>query len=101
MNSLMKNANFLRRRLAQVFNGHTPRSCRKVKMEARQVIREFVSKEMNSRQNGGGWKDSDSLLLSKKTDSLFFVDLIVFLEDHFSLKLSSSEISKEDLDSID
>lgn len=69
-------------------------------METRKIIRDFVAKEMNRRQNAE-WKDNDSLLLSKKTDSLFFVDLIVFLEDNFSLKLSSSEMSKEDLDSID
>lgn len=72
-------------------------------MDARTVIREFVAKELKNRNSGRipEWSDQDSLILSKKTDSLFFVDLIVFLESKFSLTLSSSEIRKEDLDSVD
>ena len=72
-------------------------------MDTRQVIRDFVAKELKNRYGGQmvEWNDRDSLILSKKTDSLFFVDLIVFLETKFSLKMSSSEIRKEDLDSVD
>lgn len=71
-------------------------------MEVRQQIRGFVEKELNRRQSGGGvsLSDDESLLLSKKTDSLFFVDLIVFLESKFSIQMNSSEITKDDLDSV-
>lgn len=72
-------------------------------MDTRKILREFVVKELNRQRRGSGdnWGDGDSLFLSKATDSLFFVDLILFLESRFSLKLSSAEIAKEDLDSID
>lgn len=72
-------------------------------MEVREQIRSFVAKELNRRPSSGAdtFSDSDSLLLSKKTDSLFFIDLIVFLETNFSLQLNSSEIEKDDLDSVD
>ena len=72
-------------------------------MKTRELIRDFVSKELRNRYGGKTveWTDQDSLILSKKTDSLFFVDLIVFLESKFSLKMSPSEIRKEDLDSVD
>ena len=72
-------------------------------MDARQTIRDFVDKELKNRYGGKSveWKDEDSLILSKKTDSLFFIDLIVFLQSKFDLKLTSSEIGQEDLDSVD
>ena len=72
----------------------------------RQIIRNFVAKELKRRygaSNGDdtSFEDHDSLILSKRTDSLFFVDLIVFLETEFSFDISASEVSKEDLDSVD
>jgi acyl carrier protein len=72
-------------------------------MDSRQIIRDFVAKELKNRYGGKNveWTDQESLILSNKTDSLFFVDLIVFLESKFSLKMSSMEIRKEDLDSVD
>jgi acyl carrier protein len=78
------------------------------KQNTRQIIRNFVAKELKRRygtstsgKSDTSFEDHDSLILSKKTDSLFFVDLIVFLETEFSFDISASEVSKEDLDSVD
>jgi len=72
-------------------------------METKQLLRDFVLKELRRRSGGKPVElnDGESLLLSAKTDSLFFVDLILFLETKFSLNFDPSNVSREDLDSID
>ena len=71
-------------------------------MDIRSTIRDFVTKELNRRPEAmKDWSDGESLFSSKRTDSLFFVDLIVFLENRFSIDLKPSGIRKEDLDSVD
>ena len=70
-------------------------------MDARQTIRSFVAKELKRRYGADhAFADDESLILSKKTDSLFFIDLIVFLESEFSLSLNAKEITQDELDSV-
>ncbi|MGZ3693542.1 MAG: hypothetical protein ACXWQO_05085 [Bdellovibrionota bacterium] len=69
----------------------------------KEILRVFILKELKKTHGGSSFqlKDSDSLLLSDMTDSLFFVDLLIFLESRFSLKFDPMSISKEDLDTVD
>jgi acyl carrier protein len=68
-----------------------------------EILRKFVVKELEARQGGKLFQlgDTDSLIESELADSLFFVDLIIFLEIKFSVKFDSATIGAEDLDSIE
>lgn len=69
--------------------------------EAEGKIREFIESELKNRGKAINLTPDTSLLLSNLLDSLFVVDLVLFLEDLFpdqSKKMGAA--TKEDLDTL-
>ncbi|GIL16600.1 MAG: hypothetical protein BroJett040_03510 [Oligoflexia bacterium] len=64
-------------------------------------IKKFVMDELTKRKVTEPIDENTSLVLSEKLDSLFIVDLILFLETEFSeLSMKVEDIKKEQIDTL-
>lgn len=69
-------------------------------MQIRQELRQFVIDNFLFGQEGG-LQDGDSFLENGIIDSTGVLELIAFLEARFGLKLAETDLTPENLDSID
>lgn len=64
--------------------------------EYRAIIRDFLQKNRNIKE----LSDDDDLFKSGFVDSLFSLQLIVFLEKNFKIKISNKEIKEENFKTV-
>ncbi len=70
-------------------------------MTQNEKIKKFVLEELKKRKVTEPITDDTSLILSEKLDSLFIVDLILFLETEFTeLSMKIEDIKKEEIDTL-
>jgi len=70
-------------------------------MTQNEKIKSFVLEELKKRKITEPITDDTSLVLSEKLDSLFIVDLILFLETEFTeLSMKIEDIKKEEIDTL-
>jgi len=63
-------------------------------------IRDFIADNFLFREDRADISDSESLLDAGLVDSTGILELVAFLEQHFSIQMADAEIVPENLDSI-
>lgn len=69
-------------------------------MNIKEMIRKFITTELNENGNGNHFGDSDSLLESGVLDSFGMMKLLTFIESSFSIQLATQELMPEYFESI-
>ena len=69
-------------------------------MSTKEIVREFISREMLHDSRETPINDEDQLIESGIIDSLGIMTLLVFLEEKFSLQISGDELLPENFGSI-
>ena len=69
-------------------------------MGTKEIVREFISREMLHDSREAPINDEDQLIESGIIDSLGIMTLLVFLEEKFSLQISGDELLPENFGSI-
>ena len=70
-------------------------------MSVRAALRRYILDNHLFTDDDGALKDADSFLESGTLDSTGIMELILFLEETFGLKVSDEDMVPENLDSID
>ena len=70
-------------------------------MEAKQKVRQFILKNYLFSTDESALKDDVSLMQAGIIDSTGVLELIMFLEEQFGLKVADEEMTPENLDSVD
>lgn len=70
-------------------------------MSVRAALRRYILDNHLFTDDDAALKDADSFLESGTLDSTGIMELILFLEETFSLKVSDDDMVPENLDSID
>ena len=63
-------------------------------------VRQYVVDNLLMGTNGAELRDEDSFMQSQVIDSVGVVELVSFLEKHFSIKVEDQEMLPENLDSL-
>lgn len=63
-------------------------------------VRQYVVDNLLMGANGAELRDADSFMESQVIDSVGVVELVSFLEKHFSIKVDDQEMLPENLDSL-
>jgi acyl carrier protein len=70
-------------------------------MEAKQTIRQFILKNYLFSTDDNALKNDVSLMQAGIIDSTGVLELIMFLEEQFGVKVADEEMTPENLDSVD
>jgi acyl carrier protein len=70
-------------------------------MDAKQKVRQFILKNYLFSTDEAALKDDVSLMQAGIIDSTGVLELIMFLEEQFGVKVSDEEMTPENLDSVD
>lgn len=72
-------------------------------MDTKAIVRDFVVNKLADAAgaNGGGLRDSDSLLETGVLDSFGMMHLLSFLEERFQMRLDGQELMPENFDTIE
>ena len=68
-------------------------------MDDRLAVRGTVEKLLQQKGDRGGFSDSDLLLTGGRLDSVDTLELVVFLEQNYSIDFSDG-LNRDDLDSV-
>ena len=69
-------------------------------MSTKEIIQEFISRELLHDVMDTPLQDGDQLIESGIIDSLGIMTLLVFMEEKFSLQIPSEDLVPENFDSI-
>ena len=69
-------------------------------MEAHNKIRAFLSQRLHAKGDMQEFTDSDSLVISRRLDSLDVVEIVVFLEQEFRVDFSTIGFDQQLVDSV-
>ena len=69
-------------------------------MDAKELIRKFISSDLVTGENGRNIQDDDSLITSGVIDSMGIISLLGFVEDKFSIEISSDELLPENFETL-
>ena len=69
-------------------------------MQISKSVRDFIVDNFLFGQDDGNLGDGDSLLQSGVIDSTGVLEIVVFLEEQFDIKVEDDELLPENLDSI-
>ena len=70
-------------------------------MRTKEQIRQFITSELISNDNGKKLEDATPLLESGIIDSLGMMRLVVFLENKFSIQVTDQELQPENFKNLD
>ena len=70
-------------------------------MDGKAEIRSFVQELLNARDDRRPLADDDSLLMSGRLQSIDTVEVVLFLEERFSIDFAEIGFDRDQLDSID
>ena len=70
-------------------------------MRTKEQIRQFITSELISNDNGKKLEDATPLLESGIIDSLGMIKLVVFLENKFSIQVTDQELQPENFKNLD
>ena len=70
-------------------------------MRTKEQIRQFITSELISNDNGKKLEDATPLLESGIIDSLGMMKLVVFLENKFSIQVTDQELQPENFKNLD
>jgi acyl carrier protein len=70
-------------------------------MDPRHAVREFIKKLLADKGDTAPFADTDSLLLAGRLQSLDAVEIVVFLEEKFSLDFADLGFDQEKIDSVE
>ena len=69
-------------------------------MQAIEILKQFITEELDSDLDGNELKEDQSLLVSGIIDSLGIMKLLVFIEEKFQLKVSDEELIPENFETL-
>jgi acyl carrier protein len=69
-------------------------------MDTRDLIREFILSDLVADGNGKTILDDDSLITSGIIDSMGIISLLGFVEEKFSIEISSDELLPENFETL-
>ena len=69
--------------------------------KAAEKVRPFIKEMLQKASKPGEFSNTDKLVSTGRLDSLFVVDLILFLETEFKLDFSQDRVTGMDVDSVD
>jgi acyl carrier protein len=70
-------------------------------MKMQDEVRELVASVLQRRGDAAPFRDSDSLVLSRRLDSIDVLEIVTFLESRFGVDFSRVGINPNDLDTVD
>ncbi len=70
-------------------------------MSTRETLRQYILENCLFTQDGSRLNDADSFLSTGILDSTGILEIIMFLEETYGLKVEEAEMIPENLDSID
>lgn len=70
-------------------------------MNPRQAIREYILENLLFTSDGSKLKDGESLLDRGIIDSTGVLEIVLFLEETFGIKVKDTEMVPENFDSVD
>lgn len=71
-----------------------------MELDAKQKLREFLTKALENHRDHKGFADSESLFVSGRLDSLSMMTLVMYLEEAFGLDFSDFEFDVNLVDSV-
>lgn len=69
-------------------------------MDTREMIREFILSDLVTDGKGETIQDDDSLIASGVIDSMGIINLLGFVEEKFSIEISSDELLPENFETL-
>ena len=69
-------------------------------MDTREMIREFILADLVTDGKGETIQDDDSLIASGVIDSMGIINLLGFVEEKFSIEISSDELLPENFETL-
>lgn len=70
-------------------------------MDTRQIIRAYIGENFLFSTNGSRLRDDDSFLETGVVDSMGIMELVVFVEEKFRIRVADQEVVPENFDSVD
>jgi acyl carrier protein len=70
-------------------------------MNDRLAIRTFLQDLLNTKSDRQGFSDSDSLIASGRLQSIDTLEIVLFLEDNYSIDFAERGFDQNELDSVD
>lgn len=65
--------------------------------QTRQILREFISRFVRART----FTDADDIVATRAVNSLFMMQLVLFIEKQFDLKIENEDLELRNFSSID
>jgi acyl carrier protein len=70
-------------------------------MSNREIVREYLTRLLEEKDDTAPFADNDSLVLSGRLDSLNVVDVLTFLEGQFAVSVDADEFDQTDFDTME